>query len=493
MTWSEVAASPRLAISVEFLHGTYRADSSGKANTGRMTRGEWPPAPARLFAALVASDGTGGNCRVTRGSEQRELRWLEAQRPPVIRADAPDVCLHIVLQPRYVVESQSSSTPNVHHEFVGRKGALVRPGVRAAPRRPFVTYMWDAAPSADLLDALRVRCARVGYLGTADSPVRVRVGTDVLEDSVADAYIPSEDGNVAIRVPVTGHLDVLDRMYEEWGKRGPSVSRAQYPALNSAVWYRAPGHTVRNSTGRVVAWLRIGSTGSGHRWRSAAISGRRVSSVTASFKAAVLRQYDELFGEPPPVLHGHGFREKGYELARFLALPDVGFECSRVRIHGLGLWMPASSTRLEMARARDAVLAIRRLTGPSIDVRVTNHDGERRPWAANPKRWETKCVRWATAFPAVHERHGRLDLAEVSRWCRHAGLPDPIAFRSARKPLVHGAVDLSPVEVNRSGRAMMPYSHVELLFAEPVPGPVAIGSGRQRGFGLCVPVEDGEV
>ena len=50
-----------LAIEVELLHGTFRGDPDGTANTGGLTRGEWPPAPARLFSAMVAADGTGGS------------------------------------------------------------------------------------------------------------------------------------------------------------------------------------------------------------------------------------------------------------------------------------------------------------------------------------------------------------------------------------------------------------------------------------------------
>ena len=97
---------------------------------------------------------------------------------------------------------------------------------------------------------------------------------------------------------------------------------------------------------------------------------------------------------------------------------------------------------------------------------------------------------WITAFPVVHERRGVPGLAEVCRWCRHAGLPDPIAFRSLRAPLIPGAVDLAPAEVNRPGRPALPYSHVAFRFAEPVEGPVVVGAGRQRGLGLCVPVDD---
>ena len=93
-----------LAISVELLHGTFRGDPDGTANTGGLTRGEWPPAPARLLAALVAADGTRGRCTVTDGSE---LKWFEQLLAPVIHAHARPC--HQVLRPRYVVEHKGNA------------------------------------------------------------------------------------------------------------------------------------------------------------------------------------------------------------------------------------------------------------------------------------------------------------------------------------------------------------------------------------------------
>ena len=87
------------AVSVEFLHGTFRGDPDGIANTGRLLHGEWPPSAARLFAALVAADGTRQWCRVTDGSE---LLWFERLPPPVIHANS-DIH-HQPLCPRYVVK-----------------------------------------------------------------------------------------------------------------------------------------------------------------------------------------------------------------------------------------------------------------------------------------------------------------------------------------------------------------------------------------------------
>ncbi len=480
-----------LAISVEFLHGTFRGDPRGTAGTGGLLRGEWPPAPARLFAAMVASDGTRDRCRVTNGTE---LGWLEQLPAPVIRAHGS--AWHQPLRPRYVVRAErgyarrkrrgEKQKTSAHLEYIGRAGAEVRPGVRVTPRDPRVVYLWDAVPAPEIVSALRRRAARIGYLGTADSPVRIRVQTTIPESAMpADVFVPDPQGDVEICVPQKGDVGRWDRMYDDWMERGPSVSRAQFPALRHEARYRSPNAgTAHVDRGGVVAWLRL----------ETAVSGRRVSTVTALFKKAVLKAHQELYGEPPPILHGHGFEGRGYELARFLALPDVGRRWSRGRIHGLALWVPPGCDRATRSRVRDAANSLRRLWGGGVNVNVQPHVGEKRPVAVAPGRWTGREGRhWVTAFPAVHERRVPLDLDEVSRWCIHAGLPRPVAFRSSRSPLVSGGVDLAPVEVNRRGRPGRPYSHLELWLAEPVRGPVVIGAARQRGLGLCTDVPHGEV
>ena len=465
-----------LAISVEFLHGTFRGDGAGTANTGRLRRGEWPPSPARLFAALVAADGTRQECRVTNGSE---LEWLEGLQPPVIHAHA--LPKFQPLLPRYVVEHKDKPSESSHQEYVGRSAALVRPGVRVTTPDPHVVYLWNVAPPSEpILDGLRRRAARVGYLGTSDSPARLRVATEMprLE---TDAFKPDQQGDTVINVTKRGDLQILDRIFDAWREHGASVGRSQFPALRHQQRYRSPRSTAPVDRGQVVAWLRLGSP----------VPGRRVSALTALFKAAVLSQHQTIHGEPNQLLHGHGFSERGYEIARYLALPDVGYRWSRGLIRGLALWLPPGSDSTVRRRACDAALATRHLSGYGVDVRVTQAGDEPRRIAATERqRWCRPSLRWATAFPAIHERRRALDLQEVAQWCRHAGLPEPVDFRSARSPLVPGAIDLAPVEVNRPGRPKLPYSHVEVRFAQPVPGPVVIGSGRQRGFGLCVQVED---
>lgn len=370
---------------------------------------------------------------------------------------------------------------------------MIRPGARVSPRRAQVVYRWDGeSPAEAILDALRRRAARVGYLGAADSPVRVRILTRMPETAVPEeTFVPAADGDAEIGIPAPGDLRNLDRMYEAWCEHGAAVSRSWFPALRHPARYRTPTSLPpARANGTVVAWLRLG----------APVSGRRVSTVTALFKAAVLSKWQTLHGEPPAALHGHGFHSNGYDLARFLALPNVGFPYSRGQIHGLALWMPPGADSVACRRAGDAARAVRRLTGIGVDVSVVCSDVEKGPRVTGPRvtrpdRWIGPSRHWSTAFPAIHERRRPLDLAEVTRWCRHAGFPAPVWFRAGRTPFRPGAVDLAPVEVNRPdrpGRPGLPYSHVEIRFDLPVRGPVVIGAGRQRGFGLCIPIDDRE-
>ena len=95
-----------------------------------------------------------------------------------------------------------------------------------------MVYSWNESPPEATLDALRQRAARVGYLGAADSPVRVRVMTQMPEAAVPrDAFVPAPNGDVVINVPAPGDVRILDRMYDAWFEHGADIGRAQFPAL----------------------------------------------------------------------------------------------------------------------------------------------------------------------------------------------------------------------------------------------------------------------
>lgn len=465
-----------LVAELELLHGTYRADPEGTAHTSKLTTGEWPPSPARLFSALVAADGTGARCRHTDGSE---LLWLESLDPPRIEASGAREVVDSPINPRYVVKEERLSA-NTTQEYVGRVAAQVRPGARVSPRDPVVRYVWTADPSLSLLGALQLRAARVGYLGCADSPVRLRFEAPEDWDESGPAYRPSRDGERPIAVVEAGMTERLDRHFQRWLEVGPNLRRSQSPGLRRLAWYRPPEQSTDDDQSRPpVVWLVLDE----------AISGRRVLALTEALRGAILANFDRVVGAPPPVLHGHGFSGKGYDTARYLALPDVGGRHSDGRIHGLAVWLPAGTEPWVVDGCRAALGGQRQLRGPGVNVAVRPWAGAQRPWSAHPDRWLNQPSRfWTSAFPVVHERsRRRVDLDEVNRWCAHAGLPAAVSFRTARGPLVAGGADLAPSEVNRPDRPARRYGHLELELATEVTGPIAVGSGRQFGLGLLVP------
>ena len=430
-----------------------------------------------MLAALIAADGASS-------ATAAELDAFAAAGPPVIYADPGPHSQP--LHGRYVVVNERDR--NTHQEYLARKGALVRPGERMAPRDRRVTFLYpNFDPDAPVLEALRWRAARIGYLGCADSPVAVTVDR-VDEPPEGPAFLPDPDGSLFVNTHTEGHVRVWCAAYRAWAEHG--ASRRQFTALRHQTRYRDPGlgRDPETDGGRVVAWVRFGTS----------VHGRRVAAVANAFKRATYARYREAHsGRPPAWFHGHGLSETGreWQLARFLPLPNVGSTYSDGRIHGVAVWIPPGVDEVEARRVAESVRSVTHLAGMTERLVVADQQDRRRwVWATNSSRWSRPSRQWATAFPAVSDRHGPvrlLDAADVARWCRQAGLPEPVAARVSRKPLLSGAVDLSQPETTRPGhKQTRPWAHVEMYFAEKVRGPVVVGAARSYGLGLCAPVDE---
>jgi CRISPR-associated protein Csb2 len=472
-----------LAITVELLHGTIRAGSpDDTVLAGLDPTPEWPPSPARLFSALVAADGTRERCQVTTGAE---LAWLEQLPPPVVHASPPDAVLASPLEPRFVVAPGTAKSSV--QEYSARHSRQVHPGVRQAPFSDSVTYVWPKADAAHHLPALQRRAARVGYLGCADSPVRLRV-TDGIPIDFGDPWHPDSSASFTLPVPYPGFLDALESAFDSWSS-GQPMRRAWIRSVRSG--YRPPGDSQpETAPSPPVIWLRLDRP----------VVGRKLLAVTATLRDAVLDHVQRLMPageEVPTVLHGHRPAGESGNQARFVALPDVGHEHADGRLLGAAVWLPTGTVPevVQVVRSALARLGGERLVKPGwFDIGIALHAGERRPWAASPRRWCGPARRWASATPVIHERwsKGPPDLGEATRWCEHAGLPAPTAVRVSRRPRLAGALDLHPTQVTRAGHERRPYSHIELEFSEEVTGPVLVGRGRQFGLGLMCPEGDKE-
>lgn len=111
--------------------------------------------------------------------------------------------------------------------------------------------------------------------------------------------------------------------------------------------------------------------------------------------------------------------------------------------------------------------------------------------------WTGPARTWASVTPVVLDKHCRgADMWEktadvVSLGCERVGLPRPesvnlSAFSSV--PGVPSARRFPPV-MRKNGSGSVAQTHAVCVFGEKVTGPVIIGAGRYRGYGMFVPLE----
>lgn len=477
-----------LTIAVRLLHGTIRAGSpDDTVMAGGDPRGEWPPSPARLFAALVAADGTGARCAVTDGSELEALERLGA--PRIYASDLADLG-EMPLKARFVV--QDVTAEGTVQDYPARRPQEVRPGVKASPRAPVVVYQWDAELSREHVVALARRSARVGYLGCADSPVQVTIVEELSAVEGLSEWRPGAARGVTLPVPFEGFLGALDAAFEEWSSGRP-MRRS---------WIRTRRERYAPTTAGVVTEPHLGSGRTIWLELDRRVAPQRVLQVTETLRAAVLEHLDAVLGSGPAgsrvpwQLHGHDVPDevgRPYQIARFLALPNVGHRYSDGMIHGAAIWLPPTVAREVEEAVREVVTRrLRRLRGSGIDVGVRVRLPDSPKWSTNPRRWSDPARRWFSATPAVAERGRRRGPTadDVRGWFTNAGYPEPTLIRVSPVPTRSGVARLGGRAVHREGRDRYPYYWIDVAFEESVEGPICVGRSRSFGLGLLAPEPD---
>jgi len=242
-----------------------------------------------------------------------------------------------------------------------------------------------------------------------------------------------------------------------------------------------------------------------------AIQGRRVNlpatlKLTAALRGLLMRECP--LQPPPEWFSGH--RPDGKPSAAphmaLAPLPFVGAPHADGRIMGLALILPYELNPQEAGLGLDSILhdpanglsrAHRLFDGQWLECSMDLDTRERPPINLDPQTW-TACSRtWASVTPVVLNRHfdgkDRWERAaeSVKDACQHIGLPRPAEV------LLH---PVSPVEgvsharefprlVRKRDNGRQSHAHAVIVFDVPVSGPVLVGAGRFRGYGLCRPVD----
>jgi CRISPR-associated protein Csb2 len=203
------------AIVAEFPLGTYR----GHRPDGRT---DPLPSPARLHAALLAAAGQGvraasrGDDLVPSTADRAALTWLEEHAPDAMAT------------PPSVVDSGLTTAYRAEGFFGLRKTGRILASredhlgsvALAAP----VAWLWDEVPPPAIATSLTELCGEVSHLGTAESPVVLRVEAAVPThrlDRQADLF---SGGGLEVEVPRPGRTAALEAAFAASSGRAPTAA-----------------------------------------------------------------------------------------------------------------------------------------------------------------------------------------------------------------------------------------------------------------------------
>ncbi len=453
-----MAAPGPFAIEVNFLMGFYTATSHNDRR-----RGEWPPDPARLFSALVA---TWADRALPDSSERQALEWLEDQRAPAIAtSDAVPrrVLSHFVpvndasvvsraLQERRaaevyelmdLIEDDLGASGGEVTKAIGRlqerlaqrrdvgaevsktgstsadsalamlpewRGKQERSYPTMCPTRPRVTYIWSRSPSDDKLRALDELLPRVTRLGHSSSLVSCRV---VANPPDPTHTIATDGGGTGMRAVRHGQLAELQRrhaLHEGLRPRSLPYTSVRYQSVASAS-PPEPQPLEPNTLGEWIVFRFV------HDSRT--LPATRSVELATAMRGAVFRYIEDPI---PEAISGH--RADGSPTlsphVSIVPIPYVGFPHADGRLLGIAVSIPAAIERASRTALYRAVgtwertvrersgspgEALRLTLGRRGTVRLTRVVGTPDLMSLRPGIWHRSASRWVSAIAVALPRH----------------------------------------------------------------------------------------
>lgn len=382
----------------------------------------------------------------------------------------------------------------------------------ALPHDDVVHLSWDADVDDEALTALDRVAARVARLGHSSSLVAARFFTGGVEDFGRTRWVPDPRGQLPLRVPHPDQLTRLEQAHQFHQQVHPRVLPCAFAAYSDAA-DRATLPDPLGSADDADGWIvfEVVAVGGGRRHL---LDLSLAQCVARAFRGALLRHATQW----PASLTGHedeGGPARCAHLA-YVALGDVGHDHATGSILGIALVPPrglAPADRAAMIRGVAAAESAGETDGqPTVRLALGRADvlHLRRAHAPVQKTLQAASYtrparRWATATAVALERNpGNLRSRDphvveravahaeesVALACLHAGLPRPMAVWVHWRSLLDGAPParrFMPFPSEGSGPRRV-CVHAEVVFDQPVRGPILLGAGRYFGLGLCRPL-----
>ena len=496
-----------LLVAVRFHEGRYHG------------AGGWPPAPARLFQALMAGAARGAKVPdVTRDA----LDWLEGLPPPAIAAPrgqpgqgytgfVPNNDLDAAL-------TGKNASDMIDAVASIRAGKTVRPILfdAAAP----VLYCWTFDGDVERATALCDATACLYQLGRgidmawADAAV---LDEDKAQQRLSDhsgiIYRPAPGGGAGRDLlcprPGTGHslavrFDGMRNRFSGGGSNRKPVHVFTQPPkpLLTSVAYDAPPT-------RLVYSLRRGDARGGFAERSLSEAARLVAEVRDKAAERLCQAAPQLSEVVARYLIGRGAGDADKAArVRIVPLPSIGHPHADMAIRRLAVEVPQSCPLRtdDLAWAFSQVAWHDETDGVVLSELQHTDDDD-----AMATRYERNGRCWRSVTPLALTAAGRRRIDPLrtrgeSKGAAERASEEARAAHAVRQALRHVSVSVSPTDVRVqrepfdghgaraeafAGGTRFPKRtlwHVALTFSTPVAGPLLLGDGRYLGLGLMRPV-----
>ncbi len=489
---------------------------------------EWPPSPLRLFQALVAAAGSRWHDPSFRDKAIPALEWLEQIRPSLI---APQTATGSFGYRMYVPNNSGDlmtaawargDTETDMSKFRVEKD--VRPlNLKGDTIRYLFPLSNNLCPHFDLLQSVSRSVTHLGWgidmvAGNAEILTEAQVA-----ELEGDVWRPASDTRGAsLRVPVSGTLNALIAKHEMFLDRLVASSFKPVSPLSTfqVIGYR---HATEPAARQIAAFSILKPDASGMKSFD---TPRRTRDVAGMVRHAIaLAARDQGWSEErinvfihgkttdgsqppsgptspdrfqylplPTINHGMGRRVESIRRVLIAAPPHCGQQTS---------WARRAMAGAELSYNNETAALLTIL--PGSDWVLKQYVDESQTWMTvtpvilpgfdDPNNLRRKLK--GTRDPETQQRYlARLDsrIEELLRKSfRQAGFPNELMNNSELswgEVGFHTGVDVASRYLPPENVANARRLHVCVKFPNAIRGPIAVGSGRFRGFGLFVKADD---
>lgn len=444
-----------LAVKITFPAGCYHGSN------------DWPPAPMRLFQALVA-----GVAEHYRGHALPQpcvdaFRWLEQLNPPKILAERdPASSFHRLF------------VPNNNADTVSKPDALKTKKDVQRRYAKSVTYFWEIGE--DKKEALNIvevakHLYRLGRGVDAAWAQVVIIPEIPTVPSGLQLYTPGSKTGSPLRVPVSGSFDSLERRWQSWLVRNKTQLYLSPESDWEEVYYRS---TPEQPSRHYQMYRFLGTDYGRFAWPQ-----WNVVTLAAMVRHSVLERL-----QTSPGLYKYAAGHANAPHPAWLPLPSVGHKQADGYIRrALIAGEPNGNEELFQQLVfplRHGIDLLQHGHKTGVMSEMEKADGVIRLYLRASEEW-------VTVTPVVlpgYDKHGRKIESLMIKALRHVGYSTEVlkGIEFQRAPFLPMSLWPGKYRVPKH----LPYTriHVRLRFLEPVSGPIVLGAGGYYGLGLMVSI-----